>query len=61
MHIAVGGFQHETNTFSPGLTTWSDFAQADTWPGLLQGDALFAAMKGKNIPISGFGGREGRG
>ncbi|CAM5200491.1 hypothetical protein CDEF62S_06302 [Castellaniella defragrans] len=54
MHIAVGGFQHETNTFSPGLTTWSDFAQADTWPGLLQGDALFAAMKGKNIPISGF-------
>jgi microcystin degradation protein MlrC len=27
--IAVGGFQHETNTFSPQLTTWADFERAD--------------------------------
>lgn len=60
MRIAIGGFQHETNTFSRTPTTWTDFATADTWPGLLEGDALLDGMNPapgsapSNIPIAGF-------
>lgn len=60
MRIAIGGFQHETNTFSPVPTRWQDFVMADTWPGLLQGDALLKALTpaagaaARNIPIAGF-------
>ena len=32
--IAVGGFQHETNTFAPQQATWDDFVRADAWPRL---------------------------
>ena len=39
--IAFGGFQHETNTFSPVKATFADFEAADAWPGLTQGDAIF--------------------
>jgi microcystin degradation protein MlrC len=28
MKIAVGGFQHETNTFAKALTTYADFDRA---------------------------------
>ncbi|HWD57418.1 MAG TPA: M81 family metallopeptidase, partial [Stellaceae bacterium] len=35
--IAVGGFQHETNTFAPLRATWEDFARADAWPGYVRG------------------------
>lgn len=58
--IAIGGFQHETNTFSDTPTGWEDFAAADTWPGLLEGAALLTGMtpassgKPSNIPIAGF-------
>src|ERR1700722_18786208 len=51
--IAVGGFQHETNTFAPQRATWDDFARADAWPGYLRGPELFAAVAGYNIPIAG--------
>ncbi|MBB5391398.1 MULTISPECIES: M81 family metallopeptidase [unclassified Herbaspirillum] len=60
MRIAIGGFQHETNTFSPTPAGWQDFLAADTWPGLLQGPALLAEMtpaggaQARNIPIAGF-------
>ena len=53
-HIAVGGFQHETNTFAPHLAAYAAFERADSWPGLTMGSALFAAMSGLNIPLSGF-------
>jgi len=52
--IAVGGFQHETNTFAPHLAPYEAFERADSWPGLTSGDALFEAMAGLNIPLSGF-------
>lgn len=58
--IAIGGFQHETNTFSHTPTSWDDFAAADTWPGLLEGAALLTEMTPavdatpRNIPIAGF-------
>jgi microcystin degradation protein MlrC len=53
MRIAVGGFQHETNTFAPQRATWDDFARADAWPGYVRGPELFGAVAGYNIPIAG--------
>ncbi len=52
--IAVGGFQHETNTFAPHLAPWEAFERADSWPGLTSGEALFETMRGLNIPLPGF-------
>ena len=52
--IAVAGFQHETNTFAPLRATLADFEQADAWPGLTTGAALFDAVKGINLPAAGF-------
>ena len=51
--IAVGGFQHETNTFAPQRATWADFERADAWPGYVRGAELFDAVQGFNIPIAG--------
>lgn len=51
--IAVAGFQHETNTFAPQRTTWSDFERADAWPPLLRGPDLVRGVEGFNIPIAG--------
>jgi len=52
--IAVAGFQHETNTFASLKATLMDFEQADAWPGLVHGAALFDAVKGINLPAAGF-------
>ncbi len=52
--IAIGGFQHETNTFAPSPATFDDFVQAGAWPGLTRGEALFEATAGLNIAIAGF-------
>lgn len=52
--IAVAGFQHETNTFAPTLTGYSDFEEADAWPGLLRGDDVIRGLSGVNISITGF-------
>jgi len=52
--IAVGGFQHETNTFSTTPTTYEDFLHAGGWPGLTRGSAIFAALEGINLPATGF-------
>ena len=48
--IAVAGFQHETNTFAPMFAPFAEFVKADAWPGLTQGEDLFGAMAGKNLP-----------
>ena len=52
--IAVGGFQHETNTFAPVKADFEAFAQADAWPPLIRGDGLFDAVAGINLPLAGF-------
>ena len=52
--IAVGGFQHETNTFAPSPASFADFARRDAWPGLQKGDDLLGAFAGMNISIAGF-------
>jgi microcystin degradation protein MlrC len=57
--IAVGGFQHETNTFAPLKATYRDFEMADGWPGLTEGPAILTAFDGINQPIAGFLSRTG--
>jgi microcystin degradation protein MlrC len=52
--IAVGGFQHETNTFSMAPTTYEDFLRVGGWPGLTRGNEIFAALEGINLPAAGF-------
>ena len=52
--VAVGGFQHETNTFSPIKAAYADFEAPDAWPGLTRGGALFDAVAGMNLPAAGF-------
>jgi len=52
--IAVGGFQHETNTFAPTPATYQDFAQADGWPSLSRGARMLEALAGINLPATGF-------
>lgn len=54
MRIAVGGFQHETNTFAPTKADYAAFEQADSWPALQRGDGLLAAFGGMNVPVAGF-------
>jgi microcystin degradation protein MlrC len=51
--IAVGGFQHETNTFAPLKATWADFERADAWPPFVRGPQLIDAVEGFNIPVAG--------
>ncbi len=52
--IAIGGFQHETNTFASIGAGFSDFERHDGWPGLTRGEDLFDAVAGINLPITGF-------
>ncbi|KJV11106.1 hypothetical protein VZ95_00535 [Elstera litoralis] len=54
MRIAIGGFQHETNSFAPNPAVYNDFVVAKGWPGLSRGDALFDAVMDRTLPIAGF-------
>jgi microcystin degradation protein MlrC len=51
--IAIGGFQHETNTFAPSPADYAAFEAGGGWPGVQYGDPLFAAVAGANIPAAG--------
>ena len=52
--IAIGGVQHETNTFASSRATFEEFLHADAWPALARGGALPDAVRGINLPIAGF-------
>src|SRR5438552_1089588 len=52
--IAVGGFQHETNTFSSVPATYQDFFQPGGWPAMARGNAMFEVLAGINLPAAGF-------
>jgi microcystin degradation protein MlrC len=54
VRIAIGGFQHETNTFSKISTNYQNFVDADYWPGMLSDSRILKVMQKKAIPISGF-------
>jgi microcystin degradation protein MlrC len=51
--IAIGGMQHETNTFAPSLADYPAFEAGGGWPGVQYGRPLFAAVEGANIPAAG--------
>ncbi|MGA2190406.1 MAG: M81 family metallopeptidase [Steroidobacteraceae bacterium] len=52
--IAIGGWQHETNTFAPFDTDFAAFEMADGWPALVEGAPMIEAVAGINMPIEGF-------
>lgn len=52
--IAIGGFQHETNTFAMAKAPFEEFERHDGWPALTRGEGIFEAVAGINIPIAGF-------
>jgi microcystin degradation protein MlrC len=52
--IAVGGFQHETNTFAQLQTGLAQFVEPDAWPGLVRGAPMLDALAGINLPAAGF-------
>ncbi|HET6220511.1 MAG TPA: M81 family metallopeptidase [Dongiaceae bacterium] len=52
--IAIGGFQHETNTFAPAKARYQDFVTGGGWPGLTRGPRLFDDVAGINLSIAGF-------
>lgn len=52
--IAIGGFQHETNTFAPVKADLKEFEKVAGQPRAPRGEALFGAVAGLNLPISGF-------
>ena len=51
--IAIGGFQHETNTFAPSKADYAAFEAGGGWPGVQYGEPLFGAVEGANIPAAG--------
>ena len=51
--IAVGGFQHETNTFAPSKATFAAFEHGGGWPELTLGDKIAPRLAGANIPAAG--------
>lgn len=51
--IAIGGFQHETNTFAPSRADYAAFEAGGGWPGVQYGASLFDAVQGANIPAGG--------
>src|SRR5581483_9856706 len=55
--IAVGGFQHETNTFAPSKADYAAFEDGGGWPSLSRGPTIAARLEGANIPAAGAIGR----
>ena len=51
--IAVAGFLHETNTFAPQPTRWSDFTQVGDRPGLCVGATILETFRSMNTGIGG--------
>src|ERR671911_673445 len=51
--IAIGGFQHETNTFAPAKADYAAFEAGGGWPGVQYGEPIFGAVEGANIPAAG--------
>jgi len=53
MKFAVGGMQHETNTFAPTRADLDAFVKGGGWPTIQYGDSLFQAVEGANLPVAG--------
>lgn len=51
--IAIGGWQHETNTFAPIKADLGAFQAGGEWPPLGRGPAMFDAVRGVHLPVTG--------
>jgi len=51
--IAIGGFQHETNTFAPSKADYAAFEHGGGWPAASFGASVLSAVQGANIPAEG--------
>jgi microcystin degradation protein MlrC len=51
--IAIGGMQHETNTFAPSKADLAAFEHGGGWPSIQRGEPMFDAVAGANIPVQG--------
>ena len=51
--IAVGGFQHETNTFAPSNADYAAFEHGGGWPPLTRGADIAPRVANANIPAAG--------
>jgi microcystin degradation protein MlrC len=51
--IAIGGMQHETNTFAPSKADYAAFEAGGGWPAVQYGEPVFGAVEGANIPAAG--------
>src|SRR5258708_25016051 len=54
MKVAIGGFQHETNSFATAPGTYEEFVKPGGWPGLTRGEAFFDTFAANALPIAGF-------
>ncbi|MGI9333979.1 MAG: M81 family metallopeptidase [Gammaproteobacteria bacterium] len=52
--IAIGGFQHETNTFAPVKADLAAFENSAAFPRVPRGARVIEEMSGLNVPIGGF-------
>lgn len=53
MRIGIVGFQHETNTFAPGITKAEAFATPFGWPRLCRGEDLLERLPDTAVPTAG--------
>lgn len=53
LRVAVGGFQHETNTFAPSPAALEAFSRGGAWPAFARGEAMLAGLIGRNLPATG--------
>jgi microcystin degradation protein MlrC len=51
--VALAGFLHETNTFSPYAADLAAFRRPSTLPGLTVGEEMIARFPGLNVPVAG--------
>ena len=51
--IAIGGWQHETNTFATFKADYRAFERADEWPPLCIGQSMFPHVDGVHLPVTG--------
>ena len=54
MRIAVGGFQHESNSFAPVPTGWAQFQTPGDFPGVQRGPAMLDTLRGIALPMAGI-------
>src|SRR5690349_11487468 len=53
LRIAIGGFLHESHSFAPRPTTYSDFVHPAGFPRLTEGSEMIAAVRGTSVPAAG--------